>query len=233
MSQSNIIRNETADAEQSAQFDQTMINRSIKRGITMKRRAVAGTAAAVLAMGVTLGMSYAGTALAEAAPDWGPKWTADGELKLPEGFHTWVFLGAPLTPNALNNGNAAFPEYHNVYVQPEAYQAYRKTGKFPEGTILLKELQLTFAGSNPDGSRVEPSGRGYFPAASNGIDISVKDSERFKDTNGWGFFNFGHHAPPYAKTAAALPKDACASCHIENATDMVFSKFYAPILGAK
>jgi hypothetical protein len=30
MSQSNIIRNETADAEQSAQFDQTMINRSIK-----------------------------------------------------------------------------------------------------------------------------------------------------------------------------------------------------------
>jgi len=75
--------------------------------------------------------------------------------------------------------------------------------------------------------------RGFFPGARNGIDISVKDSERFKDTNGWGFFNFGHHAPPYAKTAAAMPAEACAGCHIDNATEMVFSKFYSQILNAE
>lgn len=98
---------------------------------------------------------------------------------------------------------------------------------------MLKELQLSQPGTFPDGSSVEVSGRGYFPAQRNGIDISVKDSKRFKDTNGWGFFNFGHHAPPYPKTAAAAPKEACAGCHIANATNMVFSKFYAPILEAK
>jgi len=48
-----------------------------------------------------------------------------------------------------------------------------------------------------------------------------------------GVFNFGHHAPPYPKTATAQPKKACAGCHIKNATDMVFTKFYAPILEAE
>lgn len=180
-----------------------------------------------------LGGTVVTDALAGSTSSWGPKWTKSGELQLPSDYHTWVFLGSPLTPHALNNGKAGFPEYHNVYVHPEAYKAYRKTGQFPEGTILLKELQLTIPGTNEDGSRMEVSGRGYFPGARNGVDISVKDSKRFKDTNGWGFFNYGHHAPPYAKTAAAAPKDACAACHIANANNMVFIKFYAPILEAK
>lgn len=192
-------------------------------------------AAAVALTFLCIGMIGVSSQLigAEAAPAWGPQWTSNGELKLPKDYHSWVFLGSPLTPHALNNGKAGFPEYHNVYIQHEAYQAYRKTGQFPEGTILLKELQLTVPGTNSDGSRSEVSGRGYFPGARNGIDISVKDSKRFKDINDWGFFNFGHHAPPYAKTAAAQPKDACAACHIANADNMVFKQFYAPILNAK
>jgi len=40
----------------------------------------------------------------------------DGKLKLPSGFRRWVFVGAPLTPNGLNNGKAGFPEYHHVYI---------------------------------------------------------------------------------------------------------------------
>ncbi len=172
-------------------------------------------------------------ARAQSGPAWGPNWTAEGALILPRNYHEWIYLGSPLTPHALNGGNAPFPEYHNIYIQPEAYKAYRETGEWPEGTIMFKELQLTRPATNSDGSSVEVSGRGYFPGALNGVDISVKDSKRFQDTNGWGFFNFGHHAPPYLQTAAALPKDACAGCHIANADKMVFSKFYAPILGAK
>ena len=164
---------------------------------------------------------------------WGPQWTSDNKLRLPEGYHEWVFLGSPLTPHALNGGNAPFPEYHNVYVQPEAYRAYRENGEFPEGTILLKELQLLLNGDSADGSSIEVSGRGYFPGARNGIDISVKDATRFAESNGWGFFNFGHHAPPYPTTAAAAPIEECAGCHIANADDMVFSKFYTPILDAR
>ncbi|MFC6671132.1 cytochrome P460 family protein [Marinobacterium aestuariivivens] len=182
--------------------------------------------------GALLG-SWIATARAESMADWGPAWDRNGKLLLPEHFRHWVFLGSPLTPNALNGGQAAFPEYHNVYVQPQAFAAYRETGQWPEGTIMLKELQLTRQATHPDGSSQEASGRGFFPGTLNGIDISVKDSSRFRDTEGWGFFNFGHHAPPYAESAAAQPAEACAGCHMENATNMVFSKFYAPILDAK
>ena len=157
----------------------------------------------------------------------GPGFNDRGQLILPADFRKWVFIGAPLTPNSLNDGAAGFPEFHNVYVEPAAYDYFVKHRKWPEGTILVKELQLTKAGTFNDGSRVEVSGRGYFPAAANGIDISVKDSRRFADTNGWGFFNFGHHAPPYAKTADKAPSDACAACHMANAhDDMVYSDFY-------
>jgi hypothetical protein len=45
-----------------------------------------------------------------------------------------------LTPNALNNGKANFPEYHHVYVEQKNLDAYLKTGAFPEGTVLVKEL---------------------------------------------------------------------------------------------
>lgn len=193
-----------------------------------------GLATAALIVGIGTMLAAGGDfARAQSSSEWGPTWTASGELVLPRDFHEWTFLGSPLTPHALNNGNAPFPEYHNVYVQRQAFRAYRKTREWPEGTIMLKELQLTTPGTNPDGSSVEVSGRGYFPAARNGIDISVKDQERFKESNGWGFFNFGHHAPPYAETAAPQPIEACAGCHIANADDMVFSKFYKPILDAK
>ncbi|WP_282607392.1 cytochrome P460 family protein [Pelagibius sp. Alg239-R121] len=156
-----------------------------------------------------------------------PQFTADGQLVRPENYYEWIYVGSPLTPNALNGGEAGFPEFHNVYIQPSAYKIYKKTGVFPEGTIFYKELQLVLRSDHEDGSANEASGRGYFPGAFNGADVAVKDSARFPDTNGWGYFNFGHHAPPLAKTAKALPAEACAACHIASATkDMVFTKFY-------
>src|SRR5215470_19697726 len=148
-----------------------------------------------------------------------PQYNPSGELLLPPDniWRTWVFVGAPLTPNALNNGAASFPEYHNVYIQPWAYEEYKKTNEFPEGTIMFKELQLTLPpAENPDGSRTEPSGRGYFPGAFNGADATVKDSKRFTDTGGWGYFNFNHHEPK-APTAKVKAKSECAFCHIGGA----------------
>ena len=70
-----------------------------------------------------------------------PEYTKDGNLVLPKNFRTWVYVGSPLTPDALNGGKAGFPEYHNVYIEPGSYEIYKKTGKFPEGTIFFKELQ--------------------------------------------------------------------------------------------
>src|SRR6201987_541283 len=114
-----------------------------------------------------------------------PEYTDSGEMKLPPNsmWREWVYVGSPLTPNALNGGHAGFPEYHNVYIEPPSYQIYRKTGGFPGGTMIFKELQLTLGpAENPDGSQTEPSGRGFFPCSCNGVGVNVKDSGRFGDT---------------------------------------------------
>lgn len=161
-----------------------------------------------------------------------PVWTKEGDLVQPKDFRRWVFIGAPLTPHGLNGGKANFPEFHNVYVQPKAFQHYRDNGVWPEGTMMAKELQLTGGkATEKDGSRYEPSGRGYFPGPVNGMDVAVKDSTRFSESKNWGYFNFGHHAAPYAASAKAAPIAACAGCHIANASeDMVYMDIYRPIV---
>ena len=103
-----------------------------------------------------------------------PEYTASGDLVLPKNFHEWIYVGSPLTPNALNGGEAGFPEYHNVYIEPGSYEIYKQTKQFPEGTILFKELQLTLPAQFADGSRTEPSGRGFFGGKFNGADVTVK-----------------------------------------------------------
>ena len=156
---------------------------------------------------------------------------SDGKLKRPTGYRAWIFVGAPLTPNGLNNGKAGFPEYHNVYIEKQNVDAYMKTGSFPEGTVIVKELTTVLNPTFPDGSRTEPSGRGYFNGEYNGMDVTVKDSKRFAKTNNWGFFNFGHKAWPLAETAAEASVSECAGCHIANVakTDMTWVQFY-PLL---
>jgi hypothetical protein len=213
--------------------------RAAARGTTVKRSTrvpgLSGLAAAALTV-LALQPMLAGVAQAQSASSWGPKYNAKGELIVPTDYHEWVFLGSPLTPNALNNGKAGFPEYHNVYIRREPLAIYRRTGEFPEGTMMLKELQLTIPSATgaKDGSTQEPSGVGYFPGTRNGLDISVKDSKKYSATKNWGFFTVGHHAPPYAHTAPLAATESCAFCHVANATkDMVFTKFYAPILEAK
>jgi hypothetical protein len=171
---------------------------------------------------------------------------ADGAVQVPTGFRKWVFVGAPLTPEGLNDGKyncnadgmnctkSNFPEYHHVYIEQKNVDAYLKTGDFPEGTVIVKELTRVLNPTFPDSSRKEPSGRGYFNGAYNGIDMSIKDSKRFAKTNGWGFFTFGHHPMPYEKTSAERPVAECAGCHIANvaATDMTYIQFY-PLLRDK
>ena len=170
---------------------------------------------------------------------------ADGTVQVPTGFRKWVFVGAPLTPEGLNDGKyncdqpggctrSNFPEYHHVYIEQKNVDAYLKTGEFPEGTVIVKELTRVLNPTFPDGSRTEPSGRGYFNGVYNGIDMSIKDSKKFAKTNGWGFFTFGHHPLPYAKTAAESSVTQCAGCHIANVakTDMTWIQFY-PLLRDK
>jgi len=83
-----------------------------------------------------------------------------------------------------------FPKYHNVYIEPGSYEIYKKTQKFPEGHDFFKELQLTLPGENPDGSRTEPSGRGYFPGPFNGADVNRERYQALCDSHGWVLLQF-------------------------------------------
>lgn len=65
----------------------------------------------------------------------------NGELIRPTGYRSWVYVGTPVTPNDLNNGKAAFPEMHNVYIDPASYDHYKSTGIFKESQVLaLSEI---------------------------------------------------------------------------------------------
>jgi hypothetical protein len=193
-----------------------------------------GLALAVAGIAAVLMIGFQGNSVLAQSQNSSAVFLPDGKLKLPTGFRNWVFVGGPLTPNGLNGGEANFPEFHNVYVEARDLDAYKKTGTFPEGTLIVKELTLVLEPTFPDGSRTEPSGRGFFNGAFNGIDATVKNSKRFAKTNGWGFFTFGHHAQPYAASAAEAPVSECAGCHIANVakTDMTWVQFY-PLLRDK
>lgn len=164
------------------------------------------------------------------------KFNEDGSVVRPEGYRQWVFVGSPLTPNALNDGKASFPEYHNVYIEPSAFEHWKKTGEWADGTQFAKELVLIRKGDDCDasnGSCAESSGVGFFQGEFAGLELKVRDKVRYKDEPGnWAYFSFGHVPPPYAATATAFPTDSCNACHNGNAeTDFVFTQYY-PVLRA-
>ena len=152
-------------------------------------------------------------------------YTDAGELIQPTGYRKWMYIGTPITPNDMNKGKAAFPEFHTVYIAPSAYRAWSRTGELPEGTVIVKEL----AGV---GTKAAESGNGYFMGDFTGLEVMVKDSKRYPDEpGGWAFFSFGHEYP-LAGTAKPMPQAACSSCHASLAkSDLVFTQYY-PVLTA-
>ena len=109
---------------------------------------------------------------------------SDGELQRPTGYREWVYVGTPVTPNELNDGKAAFPEHHNVYIDPESWAHWKKTGEFREGTILMKELVSV-------GSKAAVSGNGYFQGDFIGLEATIKSKQLFPNEPGhWAYFSF-------------------------------------------
>lgn len=153
-------------------------------------------------------------------------YTKDGALIRPADHHEWIFVGAPVTPNDMNNGKAAFPEFHNVYIDPAGFAAYKQTGKFPNGTVILKEL-VSVGGKSLD------SGNGYFQGEFISLEAMVKDAVRFQDEpGGWAFFRFGE-APNYQSAGSRMKTTDCNTCHANANEDYVFTSTYPVLRAAK
>lgn len=203
---------------------------------TSGNRTVRIALSATIALGALVGSTICtpGLATAGSPPPGSPpstivgsiEYTPEGKLKRPpfSAFRHWVYIGTPLTPNDMNDGKANFPEFHNVYMDPESFAYYEKSGKYRDGTAIVKELVSV-------GTKEAASGSGYFQGEFIGLEVSVKDSKLFpKDPGNWGFFSFGHSYP--LKDVSKPNKiDECNKCHETNAIDFVFSQYY-PVLRA-
>jgi len=143
-------------------------------------------------------------------------------LAYPADYREWIFLsagrGMTYGPTADPHGP---PQFDNVFVTPAAYRHFVKTGRWPEqATFVLEIRQARSEGSINKG--------GQFQGDVTAVEVLVKDSKRFADTNGWGFFEFDKKQQPAAKLPATA---TCYACHAQNgAVEHTFVQFYPTLL---
>jgi hypothetical protein len=149
-----------------------------------------------------------------------PEYTSDGHLKFPEHYREWIYLttGYDMSYNpALQMADHHM--FDNVFVNPEAYEAFLKTGTWPDKTMLALEVR----GAQSKGSINQ---KGSFQSVDRmGLEVHVKDEARFPGK--WAFFGFEDEKPaPVTPTGAQ-----CYTCHSQHgAVDTTFVQFYPTLL---
>jgi hypothetical protein len=112
--------------------------------------------------------------------------------------------------------------FHNIYLQPEAFAEFSRTGTYPEGAMLVMEVVKP-------GTHASINKQGVFQAQVLGIEVGVKDSKRF-GSDKWAYFKFFTNDGKALNEAKAYPREACWSCHNQHgAADNTFAQFY-PVL---
>jgi Cytochrome P460 len=166
--------------------------------------------------------------LSKAASDDEPKVDpavdAAGNLHVPSNYRlTYQFLGSWAVAAEPAKGSK---ELHIVYASPGTIAAYRQTGHFPDGAVLVKEVFHAATGPMTTGtvSRAD-SLKGWF--------VMVRDSKGSHPGNklwgdGWGWSWFD--APNSAKTTSTDYKTDCLSCHIPaRDSDWIYVGGYPPL----
>jgi len=148
----------------------------------------------------------------------------DGKITVPENFRTtYEFLGAWAVAGDADTGGGI--GQHIVYASPGTIEAYRKTGKFPDGAVLVKELFNGKTESLTTGSATSAAEvAGYF--------VMVKDAQGkhkgplWGDGWGWAFFKAGD-----TKNTVSTDYQAdCLACHEPvRDSDLIYSYAY-PVL---
>ena len=183
------------------------------------------------AIGITVAVTLmAGTVVAfaqmnGAAPSGGQARTtvvdAKGNLRVPENYRS-VYQALGSWAIATDSG-AGSKEIHEVYASPGAIDAYRKTGLFPEGTVLVKEVFGTSTNPMTTGTVSHADKlKGWF--------VMVKDGKNSHPGNplwgdGWGWSWFDADKP--LKTTSTNYKADCLGCHVPaQSTDWIYVNGY-------
>ncbi len=145
----------------------------------------------------------------------GPQYTSDAQLKFPTDYREWVFLssGSGMTYGPLARQGP--PQFDNVFVNPESYRAFLRTGHWPDKTTFVLEVRASEShGSINNG--------GHFQTDITGVEAEVKDGSN------WTFYGFPLIAGTPAATGKPIPRTAsCYACHGKNtAVENTFVQFY-------
>jgi hypothetical protein len=136
---------------------------------------------------------------------------------------TYQALGTYAVLNPTGN------ELHYTYASPGAAETYRRTGKFADGTVLVKEVFGTDHAQMTTGNANWASGTKIWF-------VLIKDEKgRFPGNplwgDGWGWALFKADAPD--KQVATDYKKDCIGCHIPaKSTDWIYIQGY-PVLKSK
>jgi Cytochrome P460 len=120
-------------------------------------------------------------------------------------------------------------QMHMTYASPGTAEAYRRTGKFPDGTVLVKEVFGT------DHAQMT-TGDAHWASETKVWFVLIKDEKgRYKDNplwgDGWGWALFKSDAPD-KQVATDYTKD-CLGCHIPaRSKDWIYVQGY-PVLASK
>ncbi len=163
-----------------------------------------------------------------------PQYNDSGNLKVPQGYETWVFVGSNLglgykqslaAMTAVEAKRAERGSFHNIYINPGAYRQFIKKGTFPDPTVLVMEHYVA--------EDKEPKGivdKGVFNGKRSGVEVAVKNTKRPDGSSTpWAYYVFTDRTDPSKVTpvATAFPDAACHQCHLEHAsTDNVWVQFY-------
>ncbi|HSA94104.1 MAG TPA: cytochrome P460 family protein [Terriglobales bacterium] len=166
----------------------------------------------------------------EVPASFSPYVDATGNISIPRDYRNWTLLGSwHLAPGEGEGDAVGAAGFHNVYVPPGAVESYRKTGKFPDGTVIVKELLKSETGDLT-------TGKVSWATEVEGWFIMVKDDQgRFPNNprwgGGWGWVLFNSSDP--MKTVTRNWRTDCLGCHTPaKQTDWVFVQGY-PILSSE
>lgn len=146
-----------------------------------------------------------------------PQYESPATLKRPTNYRDWYFVGSNL--GISYSANAPKENFFkNIYIPKSAADTFKKSGKFPEKTMLVMEVY------KPE-SEANPAKQGHFQGKFVGIEVAVKDKSAVAE--GWAYYNFIGSNGEQKSTAKAFPKQACWNCHNEHGShDNTFVQFY-------
>lgn len=134
------------------------------------------------------------------------------QVAYPEGYRGWERVKSVVILEG-HEHYEAFGGFHHVYANEQAVAALKEQMRFPNGSVLVFELFETITDNNTitEGRRLV-------------IGVMEKNSERFGETESWGFEDF-KQADPHQRSVTDM-RAQCLSCHAtQKATDYVYTTY--------